>query len=290
MCSCGAVDSIGAINAHSHESSSDRTPNVIGDTGLPSWVTFGHPRSNTSHCHYGSGSPTYGERSCAMRVASTTKQPGQGRWPRDDGLSVTRRLDMWSSGNFRPLWDRTHRPAETIPPPPRQPPSPYRRACNLAAEGSFKKALEALSQGSLQFGVGRPGGAAAMTHLVRRCMSSKPFQDAPDVVLAKLDFTNAFNYIDRQLILDATREYAPELLPWARWLYEDEANLLFGSLVVLSSQGVQQGDPLGPVLFSLALRKLLYIETAIDLISQETASSSRGGTLTMAVSSALLKW
>ena len=49
----------------------------------------------------------------------------------------------------------------------------------------------------------------------------------------------------------------PALSAWARWCYGTPANLWFGNHdPIKSSQGVQQGDPLGPLFFALALRVL----------------------------------
>ncbi|CAK0882556.1 unnamed protein product [Prorocentrum cordatum] len=49
----------------------------------------------------------------------------------------------------------------------------------------------------------------------------------------------------------------PCLEAWARWCYGGPPDLLFGSHVLTSNRGVQQGDALGPLLFSLAVHPLL---------------------------------
>ena len=65
--------------------------------------------------------------------------------------------------------------------------------------------------------------------------------------------TNAFNMVSRGAILSECSKHFPELLPWATWYYSLHHPL--GTLH--SEQGVQQGDPLGPLLFSLVLNKLV---------------------------------
>ena len=48
-----------------------------------------------------------------------------------------------------------------------------------------------------------------------------------------------------------------ELLGWFQLCYLSSAELRFGTNRLLSSSGVQQGDPLGPLLLSLVLTELL---------------------------------
>ena len=63
--------------------------------------------------------------------------------------------------------------------------------------------------------------------------------------------------VDRGAFLTACRKYAPRLAPWVHWCYELPSRLLFHHYVLHSSAGVQQGDALGPLLFSLALQPIL---------------------------------
>ena len=73
----------------------------------------------------------------------------------------------------------------------------------------------------------------------------------------KVDFTNAFNSIRRDVVLEATADLLPELLPYVSSTYSASSNLSFGTYLVPSDEGVQQGDPLGPLLFCLAVHGLL---------------------------------
>ena len=73
----------------------------------------------------------------------------------------------------------------------------------------------------------------------------------------KVDFTNAFNCVSRQAFLEECRHNFPGLSKWAEWCYLQPTNLYFGTDLISSESGVQQGDPLGPMFFALALQPLL---------------------------------
>ena len=70
-------------------------------------------------------------------------------------------------------------------------------------------------------------------------------------------FSNAFNTVDRASLLRETRLRLPGLSPWAEWCYGHHSRLLFQGTPLSSEAGVQQGDPLGPLLFALALQPAL---------------------------------
>ena len=108
-----------------------------------------------------------------------------------------------------------------------------------------------------QFGV---NGAEKIAHGLRACANKYWLDD--DFVVLKVDMKNAFNMVSREVILSECSKQFPELLPWATWCYSQHPILwhLLGSLH--SEQGVQQGDPLGPLLFSLVLNKVVSEITA----------------------------
>jgi hypothetical protein len=81
--------------------------------------------------------------------------------------------------------------------------------------------------------------------------------EEPEYGVVQVDISNAFNSISRDHMLHRVQEAAPELLPWTYYLYGQSSHLFCGSSVIPSSEGTQQGDPLGPALFCIALHPLI---------------------------------
>ena len=77
--------------------------------------------------------------------------------------------------------------------------------------------------------------------------------------MLKADMRNAFNLVSRQAILDECASLFPELLPWVLWCYGTHSALWHPMGRVSSESGVQQGDPLGPLLFALVLQKIISV-------------------------------
>jgi hypothetical protein len=76
-------------------------------------------------------------------------------------------------------------------------------------------------------------------------------------LLVKIDFCNAFNTVRRDFVLEAVHKYFPQLLPFAFSTMNFMSDLQFGDFVLRSDEGVQQGDPLGPLYFCLVCKELL---------------------------------
>ena len=102
-----------------------------------------------------------------------------------------------------------------------------------------------------QVGVGIPGGLEAAIHAVRHSLAELGNDES--LALLKIDMKNAFNECNRSAFLDGVCKEFPEISPWVYWCYSQPAELRFGHKRILASTGVQQGDPLGPLLFSLVL-------------------------------------
>lgn len=105
-----------------------------------------------------------------------------------------------------------------------------------------------------QLGFGAPLGCEACVHATRAY--SNAF-DGSNKVILKVDYKNAFNAIRRDLVLTAVSRNFPQLFPFAWQCYSECSYLIFGSQIISSSEGVQQGDPLGPFLFSLAINETI---------------------------------
>jgi hypothetical protein len=107
-----------------------------------------------------------------------------------------------------------------------------------------------------QLGVGTPGGVEPIITKIRDHLNLQ------DKFIMKLDFTNAFNSMSRQVIMQAALEKNPQLCRFLRWSYGGPSILLVqtGSknpVYLHSAQGVKQGDPIGPYLFSLGYADIL---------------------------------
>ena len=76
-------------------------------------------------------------------------------------------------------------------------------------------------------------------------------------MVLKIDFKNAFNQVRRDVMLAKVKEHVPLIYPMVWQAYSNPSNLYNGDNIVLSQEGLQQGDPLGPFLFSLSIMQLM---------------------------------
>ena len=132
------------------------------------------------------------------------------------------------------------------------------RLCCAAAKSRLPDLL--LPYG--QVGVGTKGGLEAAIHTLRTVFKKEGHKD--DLCCFKVDMQNAFNECDRSSFLERVKEDLPDLFPYVQWCYTTTKELRFGQHRIMSTTGVQQGDLLGPLLFSLVVLQLLDTIGPID--------------------------
>lgn len=128
-----------------------------------------------------------------------------------------------------------------------------RLVSKLAATTVGKEMAQYL--GDHQFGVGIPCGGESILHSVNRLLELQGTQ--PHMSMLLIDFTNAFNLVDRTTLIREVRNRCPSISKWVEFCYAKPARLYYCDAILSSSQGVQQGDPLGPLLFALTLHPLV---------------------------------
>ena len=101
-----------------------------------------------------------------------------------------------------------------------------------------------------QLGYGVRGGSEAAIHAAHYFLTNM----GTDQAVVKLDFTNAVNSIRRDQMLKEVKFLCPAIYPFVYSVHANPSNLQWGDRSLSSTDGVQQGDPLGLLLlFCLTL-------------------------------------
>ncbi|KAL0852553.1 hypothetical protein ABMA27_016972 [Loxostege sticticalis] len=114
-----------------------------------------------------------------------------------------------------------------------------------------------------QLGFGTRQGCEGAIHAARSFVMD--FNNA-DFVIIKLDIKNAFNSLERDVLLNEVKDIIPSLYPFLDQVYGTSSKLIFKDNLILSQVGDQQGDPLGPLIFSLAIHKaIINIQSPLNV-------------------------
>jgi hypothetical protein len=139
----------------------------------------------------------------------------------------------------------------------------YRVAVKAILVTSFKTEMLLPNQ----LGVSSPGGVEPAIFLLEEAIAGP--NKAGYKKATSIDLANAFNSTNRSSIASSVAKFAPSLYKAAAWAYNNPSLLVTEEGAILAStEGVRQGDPLGPLLFSLAFRPTL--ELLIKKLPQAT--------------------
>ena len=116
--------------------------------------------------------------------------------------------------------------------------------------------------GNVQVGCDTKRGAEIAAHSFRNLIGR---DDSPKcTVLLKLNFKNVFSLLNRETMLNQVNSNRSELYNYTP--YSKPNYLFYGSCVIKSEDGTQQGDPEAPPLFSQTIQTLVkQLESKINI-------------------------
>ena len=103
-----------------------------------------------------------------------------------------------------------------------------------------------------QFGIGVRSGCEVAVHLTRQF-----FDDKRCNTILKIDYKNAFNSLHRHQIINTVAKNLPLAYNYTSSSYRDRSFLCYKNSIVSSEEGIQQGDPLGPLLFCASIQPII---------------------------------
>jgi hypothetical protein len=248
-----SVDTITALKAKHPSSPDDRRPNPVSEsTEEHAYVTSAEIRKSIQTFSVGSAGGPDGMRPQVLKdlSASTNGEFGE----RLVG-SIARFLTVVLRGGvpqgIRPLFFGANLfgfTKQIIDVRPIAVGNTTRRMASKC-QGNRLAARRSESYGHLQLRYGKANGAEAA--------ATKKYIEDPNKqrkVLVKIDFANAFNTLRRDAFLEKVGADYLEALSYSISAYGSKSFLLYGrDTVILSEDGLQQGDPEGPAIFVMPL-------------------------------------
>ena len=136
----------------------------------------------------------------------------------------------------------------------------------IASKCAGSKALSERQNffGNLRVGCGAKRGAEIAAHSFRNL--TERYDKPKCTVLLILDFKKAFNSLNRETMLNHVYSNRPQLYNYTHCAYGKLSYLFYGSSVIMSEDGTQQGDPEAPPLFAETIHTLVkQLESKINI-------------------------
>ena len=130
----------------------------------------------------------------------------------------------------------------------------FRKICGALILDSIKPDVDKFFA-DIQYGVGCRNGVEKIIHSINISRDKDPQKD---IVL--FDFKNAFNEIIRKKAFEEMTTHFPQLLGYYKNFYMVPSRVFYNNFTdydyLMSEEGSQQGDPLGPLIFALGAHPL----------------------------------
>ena len=111
------------------------------------------------------------------------------------------------------------------------------------------------SAGKLQLCAGQASGCEAAVHAIGDIF----YEQSTDALLL-VDADNAFNYLNRKVLLHNIRYQCPPMAIYIRNCYSTPSRLfVLGGVEILPSEGTTQGDPLAMPVYAIGITPLLEV-------------------------------
>ena len=132
----------------------------------------------------------------------------------------------------------------------------FRRLASKVGYATVAPSLD--RQLSTQIGVGIKGAIVAAVHAIRRYVMDhiESGQSYRNRLIAKLDLKNALSTLSRDHLLKVCFERASTIVRTAHLAYSSPSTVRTSGYPICSATVVQQGDPLNPVLFAMAVNQV----------------------------------